>query len=113
MTKADLRNTLEELLRMPAETEVVEFKKARNGFGDQELGEYFSALSNEANLREKKCAWLVFGVENDTHVVLGSNYKNTPESLDAVKKTIADQTTDRITFREIYSLIVKLLHNVL
>lgn len=104
MTKADLRNTLEELLRMPAETEVVEFKKARNGFGDQELGEYFSALSNEANLREKKCAWLVFGVENDTHVVLGSNYKNTPESLDAVKKTIADQTTDRITFREIYSL---------
>lgn len=104
MTKADLRNTLEELLKMPAETEVVEFKKARNGFGDQELGEYFSALSNEANLREKKCAWLVFGVENDTHVVLGSNYKNTPESLDAVKKTIADQTTDRITFREIYSL---------
>lgn len=104
MTKADLRNTLEELLRMPAETEVVEFKKARNGFGDQELGEYFSALSNEANLREKECAWLVFGVENDTHVVLGSNYKNTPESLDAVKKTIADQTTDRITFREIYSL---------
>lgn len=104
MTKAELRNILEELLQMPAETEVVEFKRARNGFSDQELGEYFSALSNEANLRGKECAWLVFGIENDTHVVLGSNYKNTPESLDAVKKTIADQTTDRITFREIYSL---------
>lgn len=104
MTKAELRDILKELLKIPAETEVVEFKKARNGFGDQELGEYFSALSNEANLRGKECAWLVFGVENDTHVVLGSNYKNTPEALDAVKKTIADQTTDRITFREIHSL---------
>ena len=73
MTTADLRNILSELLSLPAETEVVEFKKAENGFGDQELGQYFSALSNEANLRGRQCAWLVFGVENKTHEVIGTN----------------------------------------
>ena len=104
MTTADLRNILSELLSLPAETEVVEFKKAENGFGDQELGQYFSALSNEANLRGRQCAWLVFGVENKTHEVIGTNYKKSRASLDAVKKTIADQTTGRITFSEIHVL---------
>ena len=104
MTKVELHDILEELLELPAETEVVEFKKAQNGFGDQELGEYFSALSNEANLRDKDRAWIVFGVENKTHAVIGSNYKNAVGSLDAVKKKIADQTTDRITFKEIHDL---------
>lgn len=104
MNTVELQETLESLLKLPAETEVVEFKRAENGFGDAELGQYFSALSNEANLRGKACAWLVFGVENNTHNVVGSNYKLSKASLDAMKKTIADQTTDRITFKEIYTL---------
>lgn len=33
------------------ESEVVEFKKAENNFDFDDLGRYFSALSNEANLR--------------------------------------------------------------
>lgn len=104
MTETEIYGILEQLLNLPAETEVVEFKKAANGFGDQELGQYFSALSNEANLRDKPCAWIVFGVENKTHEVTGSNYKRSRAALDAVKKMIADQTTDRITFKEIYTL---------
>lgn len=103
MTTSELHNILETLLNLPAETEIVEFKKAENGFGDQELGQYFSALSNEANLKDKECAWLVFGVENKSHEVIGSNYKNSRPSLDAMKKAIADQTTGRITFIEIYA----------
>ena len=82
---------------------MAEFKKAKNGFGDDELGQYFSALSNEANLKSVPYAWLVFGVDDKTHEVLGSNYKQTRPSLDAIKKTIADQTTGRITFEEIYA----------
>lgn len=35
-----------------SENEVVEFKKAETNFDIDELGKYFSALSNEANLRE-------------------------------------------------------------
>ena len=33
------------------ESEVVEFKKAERSFDFDDRGEYFSALSNEANLR--------------------------------------------------------------
>lgn len=86
MTVEELTNILDSLLNLPAETEVVEFKKASNGFGDQELGQYFSALSNEANLKGMSRAWLVFGVENHTHEVVGSQYKNTRPALDAMKK---------------------------
>ncbi len=104
MTSNTLTDILDKLLNLPSETEVVEFKKAVNGFGDQELGQYFSALSNEANLKGKPCAWLVFGIENNTHEVVGSQYKNSRPALDAMKKKIADQTTGRHTFVEIHEL---------
>lgn len=41
MTTSELHKILETLLNLPDETEIVEFKKAENGFGDQELGQYF------------------------------------------------------------------------
>ncbi len=107
MTSEELTHTLDSLLILPAETEVVEFKRAARNFDDRELGQYFSALSNEANLKGKSCAWLVFGVENNTHEVVGSQYKNTRPALDAMKKKIADQTTGRHTFVEIHELHYK------
>lgn len=64
MTVEELTNILDSLLILPAETEVVEFKRAERNFDDRDLGQYFSALSNEANLKGRPCAWLVFGVEN-------------------------------------------------
>lgn len=45
------------------ESEVAEFKKAENNFGFDDLGKFFSALSNEANLRGLPFAWLVFGYD--------------------------------------------------
>lgn len=107
MTVEELTYILDSLLTLPAENEVVEFKKAERNFDDRDLGQYFSALSNEANLRRKHCAWLVFGVENDTHEVVGSQYKNSRPALDAMKKKIADQTTGRHTFVEIHDLHYK------
>ena len=64
MTAEKLTSILDSLLSLPAETEVVEFKRAERNFDDRDLGQYFSALSNEANLKEKDCAWLIFGIEN-------------------------------------------------
>lgn len=95
---------LSSLLKLHAETEIVKFKKAENSFSDSDLGEYFSALSNEANLKGVKMGWLVFGVDNTTHKVLGTNYKSSRPSLDEMKKKVADQTTNRITFDEIYEV---------
>lgn len=107
MTSEELTSILDMLLHLPAETEVVEFKKAEKKFDDRDLGQYFSALSNEANLKGKSRAWLVLGVENGTHEVVGSCYKHTRPSLDAMKKKIADQTTGRHTFVEIHDLRYK------
>ena len=53
-------------LRYHHENEGVEFKKAENNFDLDDLGKYFSALSNEANLRDKDFGWLVFGVHDKT-----------------------------------------------
>jgi len=36
------------------ESEVVEFKEAKSHIDDDKVGRYFSAISNEANLREKQ-----------------------------------------------------------
>ncbi len=44
-----------------SENEVVEFKKAERNFDIDDLGKYFSALSNEANLHGVDFAWLVMG----------------------------------------------------
>jgi ATP-dependent DNA helicase RecG len=62
MEPQELEQTLKHLLSLGAETEIVEFKEAKNTYDFSKLGKYFSALSNEANLNRKSCAWLVFGV---------------------------------------------------
>ena len=36
------------------EDEVVEFKEARTSYSFKDIGKYFSALGNEANIRGKK-----------------------------------------------------------
>ena len=55
------------LLRIIAdvETEVVEYKAAKQNYDFEDIGKYFSALSNEANLRNAECGWLFFGISND------------------------------------------------
>ena len=103
----DLQNLhvkLKQLQLLEREYEIVEFKEANNNFDFNKLGKYFSALSNEANLLNKDCAWLVFGVENKDHKVVGTKYRDNRTDLDKLKKEIADKTSNRITFQEIYEL---------
>lgn len=102
-TQQAIEQLLQRLLAIPAETEIVEFKQAKNTFSDNELGEYFSALSNEANLKGQSYGWLVFGVDNQTHGLVNTQYKISRPALDEMKKKIGDLTTNRITFEEIYA----------
>lgn len=105
MTEAQLIQKLTELRSLPAETEVMEFKEAKNGYDFTKLGKYFSALCNEANLKGKLEAWLVFGVENNHRNIVGSLFRNGNRPyLDSLKGEIANKTTNRITFIEIYEL---------
>lgn len=104
MDSFDLNNILNSLLSLDAETEIVEFKEAKENFDFRKLGRYFSALSNEANLKRKKCAWLVFGVENKKHIIVGTNYRSQRKDLDSLKGEVANKTTNRITFIDIHEL---------
>lgn len=103
MILLDLNNLLEQLIAT-WENEVVEFKQAGNDYDTDKIGEYFSALSNEANLRGIDRAWLVFGVNNQTRAVVGSDYRIEPERLHSLKNQIAQATEPSITLREIHVL---------
>lgn len=59
-----------ELLKLPQETEWVEFKQ--NNDNPQEIGEYISALANSAALEEKAFAYMVWGIDDATHAVVGT-----------------------------------------
>lgn len=104
MTKSELEHTLQQLRNLTAETEVVEFKEAKNGYDFTKLGKYFSALSNEANLKGRPYAWLVFGIENKQHKIVNSQFRPHRKDLDSLKGEIAGKTTNRITFIEIHEL---------
>lgn len=88
------------------ESEVVEFKKAENSFDFDDLGKYFSALSNEANLRGLEFAWLIFGYDEKKHEIVGTSYKNGESALNNLKHDFAQHTTDGQTFREIVPIEV-------
>lgn len=89
-----------------AENEVVEFKKAERNFDTDDLGKYFSALSNEANLCGVDFAWLVMGYHEPTHTIVGTSFKNSEESINKLKHDIALNSTDKLTFREIIPITV-------
>lgn len=56
-----MNEILNNLLSLHSESEIAEFKEARNSFDFNKLGKYFSALSNEANLKKNEmcmaCFW--------------------------------------------------------
>jgi ATP-dependent DNA helicase RecG len=104
LTQEELKKLLDELGALPSETEWVEFKTAGSNFSFKELGQYFSALSNEANLKNQSYGWLVFGISDKTRKIVGSRYRPNRSDLDSLKVEIANKTTSRITFTEIYEL---------
>ena len=85
------------------EDEVVEFKEASNDFDKDRIGRYFSALSNEANLRAMQHGWLVFGVNNKTRKIVGTDYRNA-EGLRTLKNEISQDTSGSMGFIDIYEV---------
>lgn len=100
---ADKLNKLAELTALPCECEWVEFKSASNDFTFAKMGQYFSALSNEANLNSQDSAWLVFGV-NKEHKVIGTSYRQNAGALETLKHEIAQNTALNFTFRRVHEL---------
>ena len=72
MNLAELTALLDRLRAEPREAEWLEFKA--NRYEPQVLGEYLSALANSACLLGKPRAYLVFGIEDGTHAVVGTTF---------------------------------------
>lgn len=92
---------LKNLLSLSSENEVVEFKEAKNQYDKDKLGRYFSALSNEANLKGKPNAWLVLGVKNDKSVVGTSINDN---QINEYKAEMANHTSPKLSFANVHKV---------
>ena len=67
-----LVSLIRELCKLPQETEWAEFKV--NDAEPQEVGEYVSALANSAALAGKAFAYLVWGVADGDHAIVGTRF---------------------------------------
>lgn len=58
---------IERLRHMPDETEWLEYKV--NNDEPELIGEYISALSNSATISERETAYMIWGINNETHEI--------------------------------------------
>ena len=73
MNEQELKLLLEQLVKLPKETEWIEFKL--NFHSAEEIGERISALANGACLQNQENGYLVFGVENNLQTIEGTTFK--------------------------------------
>jgi ATP-dependent DNA helicase RecG len=90
--EAYLQSLVRELAALPAETPWVELK--HNNGHPQEIGEYISALANAAALEGKARAYLLWGVDDTSHALVGTTF---------------DPTTTRVGAEELESWLLRLL----
>lgn len=60
------------LCKLPDELPWLEFK--HNNYDPETIGQDISALANGATLDEKSCAYFIWGVDNATHEIVGTEY---------------------------------------
>lgn len=98
-TLEQLLSLLRELCRLPNETEWVEFK--HNNADPEMIGEYISALSNSAALVGKQSAYVVWGVDDATHDVIGTQFKPAlaKHKQQEIESWLLQKTAPKIDFR--------------
>ena len=83
-TEEYYQSVIRELCKLPKETEWVEFKT--NKAEPEEIGEYISALANAAALLGKVVVYLIWGIDDQTHAVVGTNFS--PKNLNVGKEEL-------------------------
>ncbi len=68
----NLDRLINELRKLPIETPWVEFK--HNNYNPKMIGRDISALANSAALHERNCAFMLWGIEDTTHDIVGTDY---------------------------------------
>ena len=73
MNNLQLHTLLEEIVALPSETNWVEFKMGAKSTTNEQKGEYISAMSNGATIANKPFGYIVWGVEDDSQIIKGTN----------------------------------------
>ncbi len=73
MKEDALQSLLKSLIDLPKENEWVEFKVDNSD--PQKTGEIIAGLSNSANLHNQPFGFLVFGVNDSSHEIIGTTFK--------------------------------------
>ncbi len=99
MNSQQLVDLLNELVKQPIESEWVEFKL--NFHSEQEIGERISALANGAAIHHQDFGYLVFGIEDKTHLIKGTTFKpkQHKKGNEDLEHWLAQRLDPRIDFR--------------
>lgn len=99
MREMELHKLLQNISALPKENEWVEFK--RSNFNPEEVGRIISALSNGACLHNQSNGCLVFGIEDETHVIVGAdiNFKSIKKGNEEIEHWLAQGLEPKIDFK--------------
>jgi ATP-dependent DNA helicase RecG len=94
-----LRSLVHELTGLPTETGWLEFK--HNNAEPQEIGEYISALANSAALEGKAQAYLLWGVDDGSHTIVGTDFDPASKRVgnEELENWLLRQLAPKIGFR--------------
>ena len=94
-----LAGLINELRKLPQETEWAEFKCNNND--PDEIGEYVSALANSATMCGKANAYLIWGIHNTTHEIIGTNFRptETKKGNEEIENWLTRLLSPKINFR--------------
>ena len=98
----ELKELLDNLRGADKENEWIEFKVDNSK--PEEIGEYISALSNSACLHKRDFGYLVFGIENKTHNIIGTKFNPKKRKIgnEELENWLSINLTPKINF-EIYN----------
>ncbi len=99
MKEDELKLLLSRLVSLSTENETVEFKV--NNLKPTDIGERISALSNSAALVGQPYGYLVFGIEDNTHAIVGTTFKPENEKIEReeLEHWLIQRLMPRLDFR--------------
>jgi ATP-dependent DNA helicase RecG len=99
MKESELSILLQRLLVLPKENEYLEFKE--NNYNPEEIGKRISALANGAALVGQQFGYLIFGIEDASHQVIGTKFKPSLEKIgnQELELWLSIMLSPRIDFR--------------
>lgn len=99
MDQSEVTRLVQGLRNVPAETEWDEFKQ--DNADAEQIGQYLSALANSSDLLHKRWGYIVWGIENDTHLLSGTRFVPSREKRgnQPLELFLTIHLTPRINFR--------------